>query len=85
MKNKVKYLRRSEGFDLTQEQLAIELGVSRQTIVELEKGRPPSAELMLKISTFFNKDPREIFFINYGAFSLRNSDETLVKRLTITS
>jgi putative transcriptional regulator len=60
--NKVKFLRRSEGFDLTQEQLAKELGVSRQTIVELEKGRPPSAELLLKVATFFNKDPRDIFF-----------------------
>ncbi|WP_096199484.1 helix-turn-helix transcriptional regulator [Bacillus sp. FJAT-45350] len=60
--NRVKYLRRSEGFDLTQEQLANELGVSRQTIVELEKGRPPSAELLLKVADFFNKDPREIFF-----------------------
>ena len=82
MQNKVKYLRRSEGFDLTQEQLAIELGVSRATIVELEKGRPPSAELMLKISAFFNKDPREIFFIKHGAFSLQDDAG---KHLKVTS
>lgn len=76
LKNKVKFLRRSEGFDLTQEQLAIELGVSRQTIVELEKGRSPSAELLLKISSFFNKDPREIFFTDSGAFSLQDENDT---------
>lgn len=71
MLNKVKYLRRSEGYDLTQEQLAVKLDVSRQTIVELEKGRPPSAELMLKVAVFFNKDPREIFFTSDVAYNLQ--------------
>jgi putative transcriptional regulator len=75
LKNKVKYLRRSEGFDLTQEQLAIELGVSRQTINELEKGRPPSAELLLKVSSFFNKDPREIFFAEGVVSNLQKDDQ----------
>jgi putative transcriptional regulator len=74
IKNKIKFLRRSEGFDLTQEQLANELGVSRQTINELEKGRPPSAELLLKISSFFNKDPREIFFTDDVASNLQNEN-----------
>lgn len=74
LKNRVKYLRRSEGFDLTQEQLAIELGVSRQTIIELEKGRPPSAELLLKVASFFNKDPREIFFADGVVSNLQNGD-----------
>lgn len=64
-------MRRSEGFDLTQEQLANELGVSRQTIVELEKGRPPSADLLLKVSAFFNKDPRDIFFQSDVASNLQ--------------
>jgi putative transcriptional regulator len=75
LNNRVKFLRRSEGFDLTQEQLAKELGVSRPTIVELEKGRPPSAELLLKIATFFNKDPREIFFTDNGVSSLQVNNE----------
>ena len=75
LKNKVKYLRRSEEFDLTQEQLAKELGVSRQTINGIEKGRPPSAELMLKISAFFNKDPREIFFTGSVVSNLQKGDE----------
>jgi putative transcriptional regulator len=62
MKNIVKYLRRSEGFDLTQEQLAQTLGVSRQTVVSIENGGSTSDEMVIKISNFFNKDPREIFF-----------------------
>jgi putative transcriptional regulator len=78
LNNRVKFLRRSEGFDLTQEQLAKELNVTRQTIIELEKGRTPSSELLLKIATFFNKDPREIFFIDSVVSNLQcehhNSD-----------
>lgn len=75
IRNKVKYLRRSEGYDLTQEQLAVELGVSRQTIVELEKGRPPSAELLLKVSSYFNKDPRDIFFTDFVAYKTQDASE----------
>lgn len=77
LKNRVKYLRRSEGFDLTQEQLAKALGVSRQTINELEKGRPPSAELLLKVSKFFNKDPREIFFTNDVVSNLQTQQDKI--------
>ena len=62
MKNCLKYFRKSEGFDLTQEQLALQLNVSRATISSVEKGCVPSAELMLKIANYFNVDPREIFF-----------------------
>jgi putative transcriptional regulator len=64
LKNRVKFLRRSEKFDLTQQQLADELGVSRQTIISIENGGNTTAELMLKIANFFQMDPREIFFTN---------------------
>lgn len=65
MKNNVKFLRRSAEYDMTQEQLAKALGVNRITIAKIEKGTVvPSGELMLKIANFFNKDPREIFFID---------------------
>lgn len=75
MKNDVKYLRRSKEFDLTQEELAKELGVSRQTIISIENGRIPSGELMLKIANFFGKDPREIFFTNDVAQNLQRKKE----------
>lgn len=67
----MKFLRRSEEFDLTQEELAQVLAVSRQTIVAIENGREPSGALMLKIAKFFNKDPREIFFTSDVVRSLQ--------------
>lgn len=81
MQNKVKYLRRSEEFDITQEQLAKELGVSRHTIIELENGsRVPSGELMLKICNFFNRDAREIFFIGGVASNLQKNKDGIVSK-----
>lgn len=71
MYNIVKYLRLSEEFDLTQEELAIALGVSRHTIISIEKGGNTSAEMVIKLGHFFNKDPREIFFIPDVAHSLQ--------------
>jgi len=63
MENNIRFLRRSKEFDLTQEELAKKLGVSRETISKLENGREPSGLLVLKLSHFFNKDARDIFFI----------------------
>ncbi|AIG27469.1 helix-turn-helix transcriptional regulator [Brevibacillus laterosporus] len=62
MKNKIRCLRKSEDFNISQEDLAKELGVHRDTITRVENGRNPSGELMLKISHYFNKDAREIFY-----------------------
>ncbi len=48
--------------DLTQEQLALRIGVSRQTINSIEKNRyVPSTILALKISEVFGKHVNEIF------------------------
>lgn len=62
MRNNVKYLRRSQEFDLTQVELAKALGVSRGLISHLERGGDISGSLMLRVAAFFKKDPREIFF-----------------------
>lgn len=51
----------SKEFDLTQEELATALGVSRHTIISIEKGGNTTAEMVLKLGHFFDKDPREIF------------------------
>jgi putative transcriptional regulator len=48
--------------NMTQESLAIEIGVSRQTINSIEKNRYiPSIVLALKISKVFEKSVNEIF------------------------
>lgn len=50
--------------NLTQEELAKAVGVSRQTIISIERGRyVPSLPLALKFAKFFNKSIDEIFFI----------------------
>ncbi|MGB5244044.1 MAG: helix-turn-helix transcriptional regulator [Lutimonas sp.] len=48
--------------DLTQEDLAEKIGVSRQTINSIEKNRyVPSTILALKLAQVFNKNVNEIF------------------------
>jgi putative transcriptional regulator len=50
--------------DLTQDQLAKKIGVSRQTINSIEKNRyVPSTILALKISELFSKSVNDIFFL----------------------
>lgn len=63
MYNKVK-IGRAE-LDLTQEDLAKKIGVSRQTVNSIEKNRyVPSTVLALKISELFNKTVNEIFILD---------------------
>ncbi len=60
MKNRLKVLRAEN--DLTQADLADKLGVSRQTINAIEKGKfDPSLPLAFKISNLFNMSIEEIF------------------------
>ncbi len=62
MKNRIK-VERAE-LDITQQQLAEAVGVSRQTIVAIEKNRfLPSTPLALKISKFFGKPVESIFIL----------------------
>jgi putative transcriptional regulator len=51
--------------EMTQQQLADKVGVTRQTIVALEKGNySPSLELAFRIAHAFNLPLEEVFF--YG-------------------
>lgn len=60
MKNRLEEIRRQ--YKVTQEELANELEVSRQTIGSLEKGRyNPSIILAFKIARYFNMQIEEIF------------------------
>jgi putative transcriptional regulator len=60
MKNKLKIYRAMH--DLTQEALAEQLGVTRQTIISIEHGKyDPSLPLVFKIARFFGVSIEEIF------------------------
>jgi putative transcriptional regulator len=60
MKNKLKVLRAEN--DMTQADLAESLGVSRQTINAIEKGKfDPSLPLAFRISSLFELPIEEIF------------------------
>jgi len=49
--------------NMTQEDLASALNVSRQTIIAIECGKyDPSIKLAFKMSRFFKKDIEELFF-----------------------
>ena len=60
LKNRLEEIRKSRG--IKQEELALALEVSRQTIGSLENGRyNPSIILAFKIARFFNMSIEEIF------------------------
>ncbi len=62
MKNRLKVARAE--MDLTQEELAKRIGVSRQSINAIESGRyVPSAVLALKMAQVFGKPVEEIFML----------------------
>jgi putative transcriptional regulator len=62
MKNKVKEIR--EQHLLTQELLAQKIGVSRQSIISIEKGHyVPTTTLALKIAAIFKIPIEEIFML----------------------
>ena len=65
MKNRIKIERAEKG--VTQQELAEAVGVSRQTIVAIEKSRfLPSTPLALKIARHFAKPVEAIFILEDG-------------------
>ena len=63
--NSVKEHRKNAG--LTQEDLAAAMGVSRQTIISIERGRyVPSLPLALKLARFFQCATDDVFTIEGG-------------------
>lgn len=63
MKNRIKELRKAKG--LRQEDLAKEVGVTRQTIIAIESDRyDPTLELAMKISRYFEITVNEIFSLD---------------------
>ena len=63
VENKVYDIRTKQ--QVTQEALADKIGVSRQTIIAIEKGNYiPSVLLALKFAKFFKKPVEELFYIS---------------------
>jgi putative transcriptional regulator len=63
MKNKLKVYRAMN--DLTQENLANKLGITRQTIIAIEKDKyDPSLALAFKLARFFKVQIEDIFIYN---------------------
>jgi putative transcriptional regulator len=64
LKNHLKRFRFDNG-DISQETLANEVGVTRQTIHSIEKGKfIPSTLLAFKIARFFNCKVEDIFYLD---------------------
>ncbi len=60
MKNKIRVHRAMR--EITQEELAVSLGVTRQTIIAIEKGKyDPSLPLALRMARFFGTPVEELF------------------------
>ncbi|MBR5430799.1 MAG: helix-turn-helix transcriptional regulator [Bacteroidales bacterium] len=65
MKNTVKVERARK--DITQQELADSLSVSRQTIIAIESGKfNPSVKLALKMASFFGCSVQELFLLEDG-------------------
>ena len=63
MKNNIKQLRKQAG--LRQEDMANQLGVTRQTIIAIENDKyTPTLELAMKIARLLNKNVEDIFFLD---------------------
>ncbi|EHQ35083.1 helix-turn-helix transcriptional regulator [Methanoplanus limicola] len=61
MRNNIKVFRAMN--DMTQQDLAEKVGVTRQTILAIEKGKyDPSLSLAFKISRVFNVNVEDVFF-----------------------
>ncbi|MCR4280696.1 MAG: helix-turn-helix transcriptional regulator [Candidatus Komeilibacteria bacterium] len=61
LSNNVNNIRVRQG--MTQEELAQAVGVTRQTIIALEKGNyVPSVALAIKISNYFHQPVEKIFY-----------------------
>jgi putative transcriptional regulator len=63
VENDVRELRTAEG--ISQADLGVALGVSRQTVIAIERGRyDPSLPLAIKIARYFGLSVEEVFHVD---------------------
>lgn len=73
MKNRLKIERTI--LDLTQDELANKIGVSRQTISSIEKNRyVPSTVLALRLSLLFKKPVNDFFELEDSEMPMQNNE-----------
>lgn len=66
VKNRVRELRFQHG-EMTQEELARQIGVARQTIIAIEQGRYcPSLESALRMAKVFGTSVDQVFSLDQG-------------------
>jgi putative transcriptional regulator len=66
LRNRIRELRFKHD-EMTQQELADSLGVSRQTILAIEKGKfNPSTKLSIQIARIFGVHVEDIFFLEGG-------------------
>ncbi|WP_409295569.1 helix-turn-helix transcriptional regulator [Peribacillus sp. SCS-26] len=72
--NHIRRLRFNHG-EMTQQQLADKAGVTRHTIMALEKGKySPSLELAFRIANAFGLPLEEVFYYGENLQSIENKD-----------
>lgn len=74
MKNTLEFLLVSKG--LSKADLANKIGVSRQTINNVVKGKTPSLEVAIAIASYFGKDVTDIFSSPNVKHVLRKTKKT---------
>ena len=80
METKIQELRKAN--KISQADLADEMGVTRQTIISLEKGRyNASLELAFKIARYFAKTIEEVFIFEDRKSTRLNSSHVLPSRM----
>lgn len=74
MSNKVREMRLH--YDLTQEEVALNVGISRSALSEIERGRTPHGNVMLALSKFFGREPEYLF----GVVHVQSTAQELIQK-----
>jgi DNA-binding XRE family transcriptional regulator len=74
MKNTVEFLLAAKG--LSKAELAKNIGVSRQTVNNVVKGKTPSLEVAIAIANYFGKDVKDVFLVTLVKQSAQRKKET---------